>query len=153
MLIRLISRKIKGLIETPNIYRDWCKFNIVGVLGVVLQLVLLKCLVALGIGYIVATAIAVEITIIHNFFWHEHWTWKYRIGKKDRYYRLLGFNSTNGLISLLGNMLFMKIFVGTFHLPIILANLIAIILCATFNFFVSNQLVFRKKSTMTVLLK
>ncbi len=30
---------------------------------------------ALGMHYLVATAIAVEVSLLHNFFWHQGWTW------------------------------------------------------------------------------
>ncbi len=137
--------------------RHWCKFNIVGLLGVILQLCLLKCFTAIGVGYLVATVIAVEITIAHNFFWHEHWTWQERTVSSnktsDRLSRLVKFNSTTGMVSLIGNLLLMKLFVGTIHLPIILANLLAIASCSTINFLVSDLVVFRKQKIKYLKLK
>jgi putative flippase GtrA len=125
---------------------SWGKFNLVGLLGVVLQLSLLKIFVTIGIGYLVATLISVEITIIHNFFWHEHWTWHERTSKSLslKLIRLMKFNITTGLISLVGNLLLMKVFVSNFHLPIVLANLLAIVSCSIFNFLVSQLFVFQK---------
>ncbi len=29
----------------------------------------------LGPHYLVATALAVEMAVLHNFFWHRRWTW------------------------------------------------------------------------------
>lgn len=147
MLNPLTKEKIKGLFSNKKVYQDWCKFNLVGLLGIIVQLSLLKILVLLDVGYIVATAIAVEITIVHNFFWHEYWTWRDRVNQNlsDRFFRWLRFNTTTGLISLVGNLLFMKLLVGSVHLPITLANLLTIGLCATFNFLVSDQFVFRKR--------
>ncbi len=134
---------------------SWGKFNLVGLLGVVLQLSLLKLLVAIGVGYLVATLIAVEITIIHNFFWHEHWTWRERASNKFslQLIRLAKFNTSTGLISLIGNLLLMKVFVSNLHLPIILANLLAIASCSIFNFLVSHLFVFQKTDSSLIRLK
>lgn len=128
---------------------DWGKFNLVGLLGVIVQLLLLKIFTVIGLDYVIATLIAVEITIIHNFFWHEHWTWRERLTNEfsSQNVRLLRFNATTGLISLIGNLLLMKLFVETAHLPIILANLLAIICCSIFNFLISNFLIFCKQQT------
>lgn len=130
---------------------NWCKFNLVGLLGIILQLSLLKVFTVINIDYLMATFMAVEITIIHNFFWHESWTWKERTSSSrkslDKFSRLVKFNSTTGGISLVGNLLLMKVFVGIFHLPITLGNLLAILSCSTLNFLVSHKIVFRKPQT------
>lgn len=134
---------------------SWGKFNLVGLLGVVLQLSLLKILVTIGVGYLVATLIAVEITIVHNFFWHEHWTWRERTSKSLslKLIRLMKFNTSTGLISLTGNLLLMKVFVSDFHLPVVLANLLAIVSCSIFNFLVSHLFVFQKGDNSLIRLK
>ncbi|MBN8724959.1 MAG: GtrA family protein [Acidobacteria bacterium] len=134
---------------------SWGKFNLVGLLGVVLQLSLLKLFVTIGVCYLVATLIAVEITIIHNFFWHEHWTWRERTSKNfsSQLIRLAKFNTSTGLISLVGNLLLMKVFVSNFHLPVVLANFLAIASCSIFNFLVSNLFVFQKTDSSLVRLK
>lgn len=57
----------------------WCKFNLVGALGIVVQfaaLFLLKSL--LHFNYLAATALAVEAAVLHNFAWHERFTWSDR---------------------------------------------------------------------------
>ena len=62
----------------------WCKFNLVGGLGIIVQfaaLFLLKSM--LHFNYLGATAIAVETAVVHNFLWHERFTWADRT-KLDR---------------------------------------------------------------------
>jgi putative flippase GtrA len=62
----------------------WCKFNFVGGIGIGVQfaaLFLLKSV--LHFNYLAATAIAVEAAVVHNFVWHEQFTWVDRI-KLDR---------------------------------------------------------------------
>jgi putative flippase GtrA len=94
--------------------------------------------------YLVATALAVEMAIIHNFFWHERWTWGDRglLGMPGRFRRLLRFNVTSGSVSILGNVVFMSVFVGQFGLHYLVGNLASIASCAILNFMISDRLVF-----------
>jgi putative flippase GtrA len=79
------------------------RFSLVGLMGAVLQLMLMslltKCFGALSVA---AIAVAIEITILHNFAWHEHFTWSYHGPKSSRQVamRLWRFHAGNGLISL-----------------------------------------------------
>jgi putative flippase GtrA len=55
------------------------RFNVVGAMGVAVQLASLTLLVSgLGVHYLPATAIAIELSLLHNFLWHERWTWRER---------------------------------------------------------------------------
>ena len=50
----------------------WLKFNGVGALGIVAQLGMLALLNGVfHVQYLIATAIAVESAVLHNFVWHE----------------------------------------------------------------------------------
>src|SRR5215831_5489029 len=113
-----VSRRegLKFVMATGNwktIGRHWLKFNAVGVLGTALQLTALAVLVML-IGkehYLVATAVAVEMSIIHNFIWHMKWTWADRLSLDTGSVcaALLRFNLTAGGVSLLGNVVLMRV--------------------------------------------
>ena len=128
-----------------TVLRHWLKFNAVGIIGVVVQLVVLTLLKSgAGLNYLVATFLAVEATIIHNFVWHERWTWADRTKNvAGMLTRLVRFNLANGFISLVGNIGLMWVFVSRMHLNYIAANLVAIIVCSLLNFAVSDRLVFR----------
>ena len=122
----------------------WLKFNAVGAIGIVVQLSALAVFKSLlGFHYLVATGLAVEIAVLHNFTWHEQWTWKDRTGKVGVLGRLLRFNLTTGALSILSNLVFMQMFVGVFHLPLLPANLLSIGVTALANFAVSEVWVFR----------
>jgi putative flippase GtrA len=122
----------------------WLKFNFVGGLGIVVQLAVLAILKsALHFNYLAATALAVEAAVIHNFLWHERFTWKDRERAVSPVARFIKFNLTNGLLSILGNLGLMRLLAGTAHLNYIAANLIAITLCSLANFLVSDRFVFR----------
>ncbi len=58
----------------------WCKFNLVGGIGIIVQFVALFLLKSvLHFNYLAATAIAVEAAVVHNFVWHEQFTWVDRV--------------------------------------------------------------------------
>jgi dolichol-phosphate mannosyltransferase len=123
----------------------WMKFNLVGAVGIAVQLAALWLLTSLGLNYMLATGLAVETAVVHNFFWHERFTWidRQKGNHSGSTTRLLRFNFSNGLISIAGNLLCMRLLVGEAHLRPILANLISIAFCSLVNFVVSDRWVFR----------
>jgi len=128
----------------------WIKFNLVGAIGVVVQLVALALLTSMGVNYLAATALAVEAAVLHNFVWHEHFTWADRASLTPRQWlsRLVRFNLTTGVISIAGNLLLMRLFSGQLHIPVLIANLLAIATCSLANFVVSHLLVFRSAKSV-----
>lgn len=117
----------------------WCKFNLVGLVGMVVQLALLAVFNRLAAGhYLLATVAAIEITLLHNFAWHVRYTWRDRSNESALADRLLRFHLSNGLVSLIGNVALMRLLVGHAHLPVLAANLIAIICCSVVNFVLSD---------------
>jgi putative flippase GtrA len=128
----------------PAIVR-WCKFNLVGGIGVGVQFVALFLLKSvLHFDYLFATAIAVETAVVHNFVWHEQFTWADRVDGSWRWSlaRFARFNLTTGLVSILGNLALMKVMVGFGNMNYLVANGIAIALCSVANFLVSDTWVF-----------
>jgi putative flippase GtrA len=124
----------------------WLKFNLVGAIGIGVQLGTLSLLVSgLGVGYLAATAIAVEAAVLHNFVWHERYTWAGRGGSGWRAaaMRLVRFHAGNGAVSLAGNLLLMRLLVGTLELPYLAANGATILACGLVNFAIGEWLVFR----------
>ncbi len=119
----------------------WVRFNAVGLMGVVVQLVVLQALVKMRLHYLASTAIAVEVAVLHNFAWHARWTWKDR-GPVNAS-SLWRFQLGNGLLSLVSNLVLMKIFTGWLGMPVVPANLAAITLTSFLNFFVGDRWVFR----------
>jgi len=124
----------------------WLKFNLVGAAGIAVQLAALFVLKSVfRFNYLLATALAVEAAVVHNFLWHERYTWADRVHPswQQSLPRLLCFNLTNGAVSILGNLALMKLFVGLAHINYLLANGIAIAICSLANFLISEQWVFR----------
>jgi putative flippase GtrA len=136
-----------NLNEPDSTLLRWCKFNLVGGLGIAVQfgaLFLLKSI--LHLNYLTATAIAVEAAVVHNFVWHEQFTWADRTkldgGWRRSLCRLLRFNLGNGAISLVGNLALTKVMVGQGHINYMLSNALAISVCSLANFLVSDKWVF-----------
>jgi putative flippase GtrA len=126
------------------------KFSLVGAIGVAVQLGVLAGLLAIRFPYLSATAFAVECAVVHNFLWHQRFTWgdRNRFGVRDFLTALLRFHLSNGLISLFGNLLVMRILSGSLRLPFVQANLEAISLCFVANFLASDRWVFRQRSSV-----
>lgn len=150
--------------SAPSRLVRWLKFNFVGGIGVAVQFAALFLLKGvLRFDYLAATAIAVEVAVLHNFVWHERFTWADRIGFGENrrnasssmkissssssswrcsLLRLLRFQLANGAVSIVGNLALMKLMVGVGHIHYLVANGIAIALCSLVNFLVSDEWVF-----------
>ena len=122
------------------------RFNVVGVGGFALQSGALFVLThsAYPVGYLMATAAAVELAILNNFVWHQRWTWKDRPSatKGETLRRLARFNLTNGAVSITGNLVLMSILVGRLGLPIAGANVASVAACSICNFFLADRIAF-----------
>ncbi len=121
-------------------------FVLVGWLGFALQLVSLEALTAgMGVAFLPATAVAVEVAILHNFLWHERWTWGDRaaVDPKGVWRRLGRFQVTSGLVSLAGNLFVTGAILIVTDWPLIVANTLAVGGCAVLNFVAADRLVFR----------
>jgi len=141
----------------PSPLVRWIRFNFVGAMGIAVQFVALFLLKGVfHFDYLFATAFAVEAAVIHNFVWHEQFTWVDRINPGRAKLRTLGrgsglrflrFNLTTGAVSIIGNLALMKVMVGQVHMNYLLANGIAITLCSIANFLVSDGWVFGEAPT------
>jgi len=130
----------------------WLKFNTVGALGIGVQLAVLFTLKSgFHLGYLPATALAVEAAVLHNFLWHERYTWADRVQPSWRKSlpRLLRFNLATGGVSVIGNLALMKLMVDLGHLNYLVANGIAIALCSLANFLASERWVFEEDASAT----
>lgn len=123
------------------IYR-WIKFSVVGATGIFVQAGTLAILLRVsGMHYLVATALAVEASVLHNFIWHRRWTWKDR-PQPCATLMLLRFNLTSGAMSLAGNLVLMLLLVGEMRLNAFAANMLTIAICSLINFALSDRFVF-----------
>jgi putative flippase GtrA len=117
-------------------------------MGIAVQLPMLAMLKSgLHLHYLIATALAFETAVVHNFLWHERFTWADRAGAG--FTRFFKFNLTAGLFSIAGNLLLMKLLVRVGQMNYLLANGITITACSVVNFLVSDGLVFAATNPRT----
>ncbi|MGA2325919.1 MAG: GtrA family protein [Bryobacteraceae bacterium] len=133
-------------IRTHPITR-FLKYNAVGVLGTTLRTSTLALLhEVVGLGYVSATALAVEAGMLHNFSWHLHWTWRERcagITWQETLLRLLKYQASNGAVAMAVNLLAVRVLVGGLGLHYLVANLFATAAAGIVNFAIAEFLIFR----------
>jgi putative flippase GtrA len=135
------------------------RFIGVGAGGFGVQVLALHALAAAGLPYPIATALAVEAAIVHNFLWHERWTWGDRVAglkacshdqptacDRERLARFLRFNGSTAIISIGGNVALMALFVSIFGLPLLPANLLSVLALSAVNFVSADRFVFSPAS-------
>ena len=72
----VVSSRLPSNRKRRQTFFRWLKFNTVGGIGIVVQLAALFVFRSwLKLNYLLATGLAVEIAVLHNFLWHERFTW------------------------------------------------------------------------------
>ena len=135
-----------GRLPMRRTFERWVRFNAVGALGFCVQLFAVYVFIrSFKIGPLLATALAVETAVLHNFIWHHLLTWRDRHCEKrsDPLLRLLAFNVTNGGVSMAGNLFFASLILDRQWISVLGANLLAIAVCSSVNFVLSDRIVFR----------
>lgn len=117
------------------------KFMTVGVLGFAIQIAVLALLSAQGWPLAAATLMAVELAVLHNFLWHERWTWP-KGTRRGRLERLLRFQVTNGLTSIVSNVLLTTTLAQAFHLKAAVASACAVVITSLANYVLADRFVF-----------
>jgi putative flippase GtrA len=99
-----------------------------------------------------ATLVAVELAVLHNFFWHEWWTWRdqtvARVPALAALHRLLRFHAANGLVSIAGNAALMALLVAVLGMPAVTANVLAVAAMSVANFVMADRWVFRSAASL-----
>lgn len=107
------------------------KFALIGGSGVLINTVLLVMLHAWAhLPLLVASALAVEISVIHNYVWNDRWTFGQR---RWSFHRLARFNSVS-LGGLCVTAITLWSLVTYAKMPYIWANLLGIALATLWNF-------------------
>jgi len=134
------------MITAERLWARLGKFNLVGLLGAALQLLLISGLTkGLLVSPLAATPVSVEIVVLHNFAWHEKFTWRDREVKsrRQKIARLWRFHLGNGFISVFGNTVLAYALVERLKAPVLPSALVAIVVCSLINFVVADQWVYK----------
>jgi putative flippase GtrA len=119
----------------------------VGLIGFGVQLAMIALLTgAVGVQTAPAAALAVQTAVLHNFAWHERWTWRDRArgGTRRILWRLARFHAGAGTVSLAGNVAITVALLEYLHLPVVLANACAVAVLSGLNFYVADRWVFAR---------
>ena len=123
--------------------RRFVRFAGVGLAGAAIQVAVFTLLVrGMHLPAAVSAAVAVELAVLHNFVWHERFTWRDRAAA-GVVWRLWRFHLGNGLVSLAGNTLLAWCLVGQWKAPALPAAALSIAICAPLNFVTADRWVFR----------
>lgn len=128
-------------------------FVAVGTLGFLLQVATLTLLtMAVGCPYVAATAIAVGLAVVHNFYWHERWTWRNRTaGRRGMAPRLLRYLASTGITSVGGNIILTVVGVEVLGLPVTVANATGVATMTIANFITADRWVFAQRAAFLAL--
>jgi len=119
------------------------KFNLVGLLGAALQLFLIWLFTKhFHAPAFALTPAAVEVVLLHNFVWHEHFTWGHRRHSGSALSRLGRFQLGNGVISVAGNTLLTYVFVEFAKAGVLPSAIGSIAVCSLANFLVADRWVY-----------
>lgn len=120
------------------------KFMTVGVMGTAVKVGALVLLDAGGLACLAATALAVELSLVHNFAWHLRWTWRDRsrgLSPGEVAARLLRFHLATGSVTLAANLVTVPLLVRA-GLHIAVAGVLATMAAGLVNFLVAGLIVF-----------
>jgi putative flippase GtrA len=119
-------------------------FFVVGAGGFVLQLAIVAVMTWIfEWPSSAATALGVEAAVLHNFFWHQRWTWNDRpAAAPARRRRLLRFHLTTGATSVAGNVVLVLIAVRSLGVDAVTANVVAVGAMSLVNYLVADRYVF-----------
>lgn len=138
---RIVSQYLRMLLtlrkEEP-LPQGLPKFLAVGALGAVVNCAVLWGLVAYAQWhYLLASAVAIEVSMAHNFIWHDRWTFKDRRGHRRWPTRLAHFQVTT-LAGLVINWLLLVALVAWAQWSLLAANLVGIGASTLLNFVMSK---------------
>ena len=120
------------------------RWGLVGALGLLVQLAALAALAGAGLTPALATSLAVALAIVHNYAWHERWTWGDRPARApaERLRRIGLFGVLTSLASLVGTVAITTMLVERLHVPLLPANVMAVVAVSVVNFLSAHYLVF-----------
>jgi len=123
------------------------RFGAVGLSGVVVNQGLLMVLHgSFGFALWAASAIAIETSVLSNFFLNNQWTWRYdhRNSLSSWLRKALQYHVAVGASALFGNLLILVLLVHFFAMDYRIANLIGIAAASLLNFLAGELWVFRR---------
>jgi putative flippase GtrA len=126
-------------------WRRFGVFNLVGLAGFAIQIAVLSALTRIwGWPAALATMVAVEAAVLHNFAGHTRWTWADRPARDSvtRLRRLAAYQGTQA-ITLAANVALTHLLIHVSPMPVEIANIVAVVALSGVNFLTARAVVFR----------
>ena len=134
-------------IKSRILHIRFLKFAVVGISGLVVNMTMLYILTEyFHIVYFISSIMAIEISIISNFFLNDLWTWRDR-AKKTFLQRLTQYHVSVGLTAILANWLILLILTEFFNIYYMISNLIGIAVGTFANFILNDLWTFNKRNS------
>jgi len=136
---RLSDYVRKGLLSTRLL-----KFGAVGASGVIVNMGALYLLTEFArIPYFIGSLIAIELSILTNFWMNLIWTWKDRSEAGTLWTKLWRYHVGAGLTAFLGNYLILIGLTGLFGINYLLSNLVGIGVGTLGNYVINDVWTFK----------
>ena len=122
------------------------RFTAVGCINIVLKLASIAALYDwAGLHYLLATALAVELVIVHGFMWQQFWTFRERrlaTSPAAVLGRLLRYNASFSLMALTTNLGLMRLLVGSLGVHYLVAASLTTVCAGLINFVICDRVLF-----------
>jgi len=124
--------------------RKFVSFGAVGALGTVVNTAMLYLLTQLGMFYLFASAIAIEVAIISNFFGNHFLTFRNDLDPSPLYKKFLSFQVVS-ITTIVASLAILWALTSTFGIEYLLVlNLVTILVVFALNFFVNRAYTWKK---------
>ena len=101
----------------------------------------------IGLYYLFASLLSIELSVINNFIWNDLWTWgdRPKSGGWGYFKRLLKYNLSASVAAVIGNLSVLAVLKEQFGWHYLLANLVGIGVAVVINYVVNDRWTFRDK--------
>ena len=137
-------RHLINLILSSPKERTFYVFSIVGMTGIVVNLLILYSLKNVGMNIVLAASISGGLSIVWNFFLNNKFTWSY-VEKRSTYNRLIKYIAFT-LFGLLINLIILHIILTFTSINYLIANIIGIIVASFANYNLNRRWTWQTKS-------
>jgi len=125
------------------------KFSAVGFSGLLVNMFLLWFFKEIiGLYYMIASLLSIELSVLNNFVWNDMWTWgdRSKSGGWGYFRRLLKYNLSASVAAVIGNLILLAVLKEYFGWNYLLANLVGIGAGIVINYIVNDRWTFRDTS-------
>ena len=121
------------------------RYAAVATLGAAVQALVVLAATAAGCSPVAATVLGIEAAILHNFAWHDRWTWADRPHLAPRAVRLARYNAAMAGSSLVVGAAVTWLVVAGLGWSVLPANAVAVAVAALANYVTSDRVLFKAR--------